>query len=152
MTVLIPVAQATATLQLAQTHVLKNLPVTSWNGGLEAELHLIGNRKTLAIVEFGETAVPTSPQLKITNDGSQTPVYLTLNAPSAFPSTFGDVDPSSVDDGEPYSTTAYSVVIDAALIAKGLQISVMLTSGGEKLYDLTGHVGCPSKFKLITIP
>ena len=39
------------------------------------DLHLVGNRTTLAIVEFGATPVPAVARLKISNDYLTAPVY-----------------------------------------------------------------------------
>jgi hypothetical protein len=150
--VTLPLVACMVTLKLAQTHVLETLPLKEWKmNDIDEELHLVGNRKTLAIVEFGEAAVPSSPQLKIANDGTSA-LNLPLDNPSEFPPTYGDANPNHVDDGHRYSTTAYSAVIDAALIAKGLQISIVLHDGSEKLYNLTGHIGCPTAFKIVTLP
>ena len=35
-----------------------------------------------------------------------------LTPPSQFPPTYGDADDASIDDGAPYSTTAWSALLD----------------------------------------
>ena len=72
----------------------------------------VGQRRTLAIVEYGDEPVPAQPQLKLTSEAHSQPVYVQLNGPSLFPPTAGDYDPTTLDDGAPYSTTAWSVVLE----------------------------------------
>ena len=149
-----PAAWATVKLKLAQTHVIETLPGRVWNTDkIDMELHLVGLRKTLAIVEYNEAAIPTVPRLKVSHAELAEPVIVTLNPPALFPPTLGDLNATSLDDGAPYSVTAYSVVLDAALIAQGLEIVIMMDGGGgEVLYNLTGHVGAPTKLTFYNLP
>ena len=76
-----------------------------------------------------------------------------LTPPSQFPPTYGDADDASIDDGAPYSTTAWSALLDGALIKQGLQIAIVMDeAGGAVRYNLTGYVGCPSRFKMVSLP
>ena len=78
---------------------------------------------------------------------------MTLNPPSAFPPTVGDVDNATLSDGAPYSTTAYSALIDGNLIRPQLQIVVEVRDdGGGKLFDLSGYVSCAADFTIFTMP
>ena len=128
---------------------------------MNQQLHLVGRRATLAIVEYGRASIPSDPRLLISNAliNASSPVVVHLLPPSSFPPTFGDVDPSTLDDGGPYSTTAYSALLDAALIEQGLTIAIPLSDGGEKVYSATAHtanerlrVGCPTRFKMYSLP
>ena len=128
---------------------------------MNRQLHLVGGRRTLAIVEFGRASIPSNPHLRIRNariNGSS-PVLVTLLPPSSFPPTYGDDDPSTLDDGGPYSTTAYSAVLDAALIEQGLSIAIPLNDGGEKVYSAMARapterlrIGCPTRYKIVSLP
>jgi hypothetical protein len=143
-------------LQLAQTHVIESLPKKVWKTEkMDQKLELVGSRKALAIVEFGSEPVPASPQLVVRNGPGTSDTIVPLNPPSAFPPTAGDVDPASLDDGAPYSATAYSALLDAPLVAPlpaHLEVYIALSGGGEKLYNLTGDVGCPTHMNVITLP
>ena len=150
-----PTDAAWVTLQLAQTHVIESLPAKVWNErSMDQELHLIGRRKALAIVEFGNATIPAFPRLRVTNDETGvSPVVLTMKPTSDLPPTAGDVDPTTLEDGSPYSSTAYSVIIPADLIVKGLTITIPLADGGsDRVYELGAHVGCPTVFKMVTLP
>ena len=142
-------------LRLAQTHVIATLPATVWKyASMDEELHLVGNRAALAIVEFGGADVPATPRLRFIHADIGAELTLDLDPPSSLPPTYGDDDPNSIDDGSPYSTTAYSVLIPAEHIAPRLTIWVKLDDdqGGDKLYNLSGHIGSPQPFRLITAP
>ena len=109
--------------------------------------------QALAIVEYGDAPVPTTPQLSITNDELTSAILVPLTPPSQFPPTYGDADDASIDDGAPYSTTAWSALLDGALIKQGLQIAIVMDeAGGAVRYNLTGYVGCPSRFKMVSLP
>ena len=157
-----PTDAAFVSLKLAQTHVLSTFPAKVWSArNMNEQLHLVGRRTTLAIVEFGQATIPSNPRLRISNrriSGSP-PVDIALQPPSSFPPTYGDDSTATLDDGGPYSTTAYSAVLDAVLIEQGLSIAIPLHDGGEKVYSATAHtptdrlrVGCPTRFKMVSLP
>ena len=151
-------------LKLAQTHVIEVLPERRWvqpqgclvsdsvGCTMDKRLHLVGSRAALAIVEFGTTPVPANPQLRVTNDELTVPTIIALKPPSAFPPTLGDSDSGSLRDGAPYSTTAYSALIDAELVRAGLTILVEVIPSAGRLYDLAGFVGAPSEYTIFSIP
>jgi hypothetical protein len=92
--------------------------------------------------------VPTNPELIFTNDnlnGSQ--MKLTLNDPSLLPKTHGHDDPMAV----PYSTSAYSVVLDAAYIVKGLKVFVKTDNLGNS-EEMLIPVGPAIAMKTYSIP
>jgi hypothetical protein len=77
-----PAAWATVKLKLAQTHVIETLPGRVWNTDkIDMELHLVGLRKTLAIVEYNEAAIPTVPRLKVSHAELAEPVIVTSTPP-----------------------------------------------------------------------
>ena len=126
---------------------------------MDERLHLVGRRKTLAIVEFGHATVPSSPRLRISNNHTTVPTDVALNPPSALPPTYDDADPATLDDGGPFSTTAYSVLLDADMIQQGLVVVIPLHDGSEKVYSADAHtltdrlrVGCPTHFKMVSLP
>lgn len=129
-------------------------PKTVWTGldwSPDQELHLVGRRAALALVEFGNASIPLAPQLRLTNNetGAASPIVIPLNR--SVPHTAGDLDDTTLNDGGPYSATAYSAIIPAQFVTQGLTITIPLADGGsDKAYELP--VGCPTPFKMISIP
>ena len=151
---------SSATLQLAQTHVF-DAPARQWAlNNKQQELHLVSLRKALAIVSYASTdEIPATPSLTLTYQAHPTnfrkPASTTINLlpPSDFPSTNGDLDPFSLDDGSKFTTTAYHVLIDADHILPGLQVSIERKTPLEAtLVNLTNFVGCPTPFKILVLP
>ena len=172
-------SHAAITLQLAQTHVFDapSKDFTTAEDGTTLEwdpplnLHLVGSRTALAIVEFGDVTNPTNPKLSIRNAHTSTPVEIALNDPTGLPATHGDdgsnqppgwgscetspspcraaYDAIAVDDGK-YSATAYSAKIPAELVKKGLHIQVV-HDGGSETWASDIPVGAPTKFEFKTL-
>ena len=153
------------TLQLAQSHVIPcdndtgNCARTWTGAGLKEEyatlnLHLVGLRKTLAIVDFnGADVEGKKPKITVANDDVTVPVEIPLAPPALLPETYGDVNDVDRMDGEPFSTTAYSAKIPARYIARGLAITVvydgqtMPAPAWNKLV-----VGSPTHFEIVSMP
>ena len=150
-------AAGAVTLQLAQSHVLP-APMRDFQGlnladGMDdLTLHLVGGRSVFAIVEFGDVT-PTNPQLSVYNDalGIGSATVIPLADPSHLPPTYGDANSSSVLDGVPFSTTAYSANISSSLVSKGLHITVSW-DGGSPLVFADIVVGAPTEWELISLP
>ena len=96
------------TLQLAQSHVFP-APNRTWtlddgynliDGYNDLDLHLVGARLALAIVEFGDVTNPTNPRLSITNDDVTVPVEIALRTPEHLPKTAGDDNATDLMGGE----------------------------------------------------
>ena len=152
-------AAAGVKVYLAQSHVLP-APARNFSGyGLasgmdDLTLHLVGNRKVFVIVEFElptGTAL-TNPRLSVYNDalGSGNATVIPLADPSYMPPTYGDRNSSSVLDGVPFSTTAYSANVSAALVSKGLHITVLWNSSSHVISDIM--IGAPTDWELYTLP
>jgi len=138
-----------SSLKIGQTYMFE-APKKVWykkSDDLYIDAHLSGNRSTLFVIEFGGS-VPTNPELIFTNDalaGNQ--MKLTLNDPSLLPKTHGHDDPMA----RPYSTTAYSVVLDAAYIVKGLKVFVKTDNLGNSA-EMSIPVGPVISMKTWSVP
>jgi hypothetical protein len=136
--------------KIGQTHMF-TAPMKKWyktSDEVNITAHLSGNRSTIFVIEFGSSVVPTNPELIFTNDnlnGSQ--MKLTLNDPSLLPKTHGHDDPMA----RSYSTTAYSVVLDAAYIVKGLSVFVKTDNLGNS-EEMLIPVGPVIAMKTYSIP
>jgi len=156
-------AAAGVTVYLAQSHVLP-APARTFTGyGLargmdDLTLHLVGNRAVFVIVEFATGVTPTNPRLSVYNDavGSGSATTIALAPPSSLPRTYGDADPTSVLDGVPFSTTAYSANVSKTLVSKGLHITVLSDASASStainhvISDLM--IGAPTEWELYTLP
>ena len=97
--------QGAVTLQLAQSHVF-TAPSRKWteynlvSGYNDLDLHLVGERLALAIVEFGSISNPTNPRLSITNDEITSPVAITLRTKEFLPKTYGDTNAADLNGEE----------------------------------------------------
>ena len=150
------VVRAEISLQLAQSHVF-TAPSKTWStaddgttleeNDPQLELHLVGLRKALAIVEFGDVSAPVNPKLSITNNDTVTPVVIDLEPPSELPPTYGDVNSTDAADGVPYSTTTYSAKIPAELVKPILNIKVVHGDGEKTWSDIP--VGAPTRLELV---
>ena len=150
---------------LAQTHVIEQLPsgrgpsgargCTWWNGRRSPSSSLATlspSRRSLAC------GSPTRPSRGPSGRaGAGVP---TLSPPPLSP-TLDDTKEDDPNDGDPYSTTAYSVLLEADLIKPELLIIVEIVDDHHprdadnfygKPFNLTGYVGAPSDFKLVSIP
>lgn len=144
------------TLQLAQTHAF-TAPKRTWESGYslqdgysDLDLHLVGSRKALAIIEFGDVT-PTNPRLSITHDASSAAYVIPLVGPDLLPKTYGDVNPTDAADGQPYSATAYSATIPAEYVQPGLDIAILDDVMAEtKFADIL--VGASTHFEIVSMP
>ena len=136
------------TLELAQTHVFP-APRREWkDAGLkpklaDVDLHLVGERDVLAIVEFGNQ-VTSSPKLFVSNDRTgANAVEVALRSPDHMSDTQGDAV-------ELYSHTAWTAKIPGELVTRGMQIFVEWAEGEKTWSDIT--VGAPTPFELVSLP
>ena len=142
-------ASAAVTLELAQTHVFP-APRREWkDAGLkpklaDVDLHLVGERDVLAIVEFGNQ-VTSSPKLFVSNDRTgANAVEVALRSPDHMPDTQGDAV-------ELYSHTAWTLKIPGELVTRGMQIFVEWAEGEKTWSDIT--VGAPTPVpSLVSLP
>ena len=141
-------ASAAVTLELAQTHVFP-APRREWkDAGLkpklaDVDLHLVGERDVLAIVEFGNQ-VTSSPKLFVSNDRTgANAAEVALRSPDHMPDTQGDAV-------ELYSHTAWTAKIPGELVTRGMQIFVEWAEGEKTWSDIT--VGAPTPFELVSLP
>ena len=109
------------------------------------DAHLSGNRSTLFVIEFSSGAV-TNPELVFTNDEVGSQWTHPLNDPLALPTTYGGDDPMA----RPYSTTAYSVVLDARYVSKGLSVIVKTDEGNSANTSI--RVGPVITMKTLSVP
>ena len=148
-------ARATPTLRLAQTHVI-DVPATTWpsvpvttTSGSDLEnlsLRLVGERETLALVEFGSgVPTPANARIEVRRDGTTAVTTIALRGPAYLPGTYET-------GGDAYSTTAYSCEIPAALVKKGLSITVKEDSVGTSATFASIQVGAPSYYRVVTLP
>lgn len=152
---------ATPTVKFAQTHVFE-APYKRWTAGQtggqnlkspydETELHLIGARPALVLVEFYDAGV-SEAKMRVTNAFDATGTDLTLDA--STPGTYGDDDATTMADGGPYSSTAYSAIVPGEYVKRGLSVEITWTSGGSpRTHAMTSiKVGAPTRFKIVTVP
>lgn len=114
-------------------------------------LHLVGERRALAVVEFGDVA-PVNPRLELTHAEMNETLTIALTPPTALPGTYGDEDAESAADGERYSTTAYSCVVDAVHVKRGLTITVKEDSAPTTRTFDGIVVGAPTRFEILSLP
>ena len=149
-------SNAEVALSVAQTHVFP-APSQLWPAFLRHDeasphsLHLVGSRSCLILVEFSGDHTPSSPGIVVTSNASSEVFTFELSPPSTLPPTYGDSDPASVDDGEPYSTTAYWHELDADLVQPGLVVEV-ISNGETAGPPFPVRVGAPTHMNLVTVP
>lgn len=142
-----PAPEAFVSMKVGQTAMFAP-PKKTWSlaNGRDYELHLIANRLTLVLVEFGVLRNPVNPRIYAVNDANVLGEEVLLRDPSFIPPTAGDVDPDDRMDGEPYSTTAFSAILDPRLIRKGLVITVRHDGGADVPFPVV--VGAEIDFRL----
>ena len=141
---------ALTSMKMGQTYLFE-APRRAWykkSDEVYIDAHLSGNRSTLFVVEFAAT--PTKPELVFSNaalrsTGSR--MKLTLASPSELPRTHGHGDAMA----RPYSTTAYSVVLDAAYVSKGLVVFVRTDNLGSSA-EMSIPVGPTISMKTFSVP
>ena len=145
-------------LRFAQTHVLAGNGEKTWTSGVEnapLTMHLVGNKKTLALVHLSGSSSanekPTSGTVTL-QDGS----VLTLQSSSTLPETFdtnGDVR-YAYERGRAMWVDVprekVQVGMSAAVKITATENDGLLASPLERTYAVT--VGAPNEFKIISIP
>lgn len=138
----------TIKLEFAQTHVIDGQNGKTWTSGVQdapLNLHLVGNKKTLAIVSVESPAA--TPNAGTLTFGSGT--ILTLQQDGTFPETFQDAT-------NKYSANAMWADIPEAEVVPGMSVTVAVTtvSSGSLPSSLTvtPTVGAPTAFKIISLP
>lgn len=123
-------------------------PKKTWSlgNGQDYELHLVADRITLVLVEFGPLENPINPRLYVVNEANVLGEEVALRDPSFLPQTAGDVDPNDRMDGEPYSTSAFSALLDRRFVQKGLVLTVRHDGGADVSFPVV--VGAEVDFKL----
>ena len=131
------------TLQLAQSHVFP-APNRTWtlndgynliDGYNDLDLHLVGARLALAIVEFGDVTNPTNPRLSITNDDVTVPIEITLRTPEHLPKTAGDENATDLMGGGLGDRGGFSLSTSHL----GRHVFFFFSSGYGHLNFLRGH-------------
>jgi hypothetical protein len=130
-------------LELAQTHVIPP-EGKSWTGSALAKynLHLVGNREALVLVEFVPSSPVTAPMIEAFV-GGQKLGEVALNAPSTLPNTEAS--------GPAYSTIAYSAKLEKTWIKPGLELRVK-AAGTNSSEARAVKVGAPAEFTMLTLP
>lgn len=138
---------ALTSMKIGQTYMFE-APNKAWyktSDEIYIDAHLSGNRSTLFVVEFAAT--PTNPELVFWNDElGSSKKKLTLNPPSELPQTHGHGDRMA----RPYSTTAYSVVLDSRYVSQGLTVVVNTASGSSA--EMSIPVGPVIAMKTLSVP
>jgi hypothetical protein len=130
-------------LEVAQTHVIPP-EGKSWAGDKLAKynLHLVGNREALVLVEFDPGSTVTNPMLEAFVAGQKLG-EVALNAPDTLPKTEAG--------GPAYSAVAYSAKLEKAWVKPGLELRVK-AAGTNSTVARAVKVGAPSEFTMLTLP
>ncbi len=133
-----------AKLELAQTHVIP-AEGKSWVGDKFAKynLHLIGNREALVLLDFDATSPALSNPMVEAFVSDQKLGEVTLNPVSALPATEAN--------GAAYSATAYSAKLNKAWVKPGLQLRVKAANTNPSELRAI-KVGAATEFKMFTLP
>jgi Peptidase M66 len=130
-------------LEVAQTHLIPPEGKT-WVGDKLAKynLHLVGNRDALVLVEFDPNQTVNKPMLEALVNGQKIG-EVALNAPNTLPGTEAN--------GPAYSSTAHWAKLEKTWIKPGLQLQLK----GENTNPSTPRavkVGAPADLRILTMP
>jgi hypothetical protein len=130
-------------LEVAQTHVIPPEGKT-WAGDKLAKynLHLVGRREALVLVEFDPKQTLIKPMLQASVNGLRLG-EVALNAPETLPKTEAD--------GPAYSSTAHWAKLEKSWIKPGLELSVKSEST-DTSQPRAVKVGAPAEFSISTLP
>jgi Peptidase M66 len=130
-------------LEVAQTHVIP-LEGKTWAGDKLAKynLHLVGRRDALVLVEFEPNQTLSKPMLEVSVNGQKLG-EVALNTPDTLPKTEAN--------GPAYSGTAFWAKLEKAWIKPGLELSVKSEST-EASQARAVKVGAPADFTISTLP
>ena len=130
-------------LEVAQTHVIAPEGKT-WTGANVAKynLHLVGSRDALVLVEFDPSQTISKPMLEASVKGQKLG-EVALNAPDTLPKTEAT--------GPAYSGTAFWVKLEKAWVKPGLELSIK-SAGTRASIPRTVKVGAPAEFSSLTLP
>jgi hypothetical protein len=130
-------------LEVAQTHVIP-LEGKTWVGDKLAKynLHLVGNRDALVLVEFDSSQTISKPRLEASVNGQKLD-EVALNAPETLPKTEAN--------GPAYSSTAFWAKLEKAWVKPGLELSVKSEST-QASKPRAVKVGASAEFSISTLP
>lgn len=129
------------TLELAQSHVLPEAGLSWTLSNASEELHLVGGRSALAVVELA-VGNAVNPRLEGRVAGIAVG-SVTLNPPSAFPET--------ESGGPAYATGRYSADIPSGWMVPGLELRAIANNYLAGEYHNT-NIGADSPMTLRTLP
>ena len=129
-------------LELAQTHLIPP-EGKSWSGSKLAKynLHLVGNREALVLVDFAATSVQ-NPVLEAFVAGQKLG-EVALNAPVSLPATEAN--------GTAYSSMAFWAKLEKAWIKPGLSLRLKGSNTNPSEAQAV-TVGAPAEFTSFTLP
>jgi hypothetical protein len=129
-------------LEVAQTHVIPPEGKT-WTGSkLANNLHLVGNREALVLVDFSIDGTVEKPILEAFVN-NQKLGEVALNSPNTLPPTEAN--------GPAYTGTAFWAKLEKAWIKPGLTLSVK-GSNTDSSAPRAVKVGAPAEFTILTLP
>jgi Peptidase M66 len=130
-------------LEVAQTHVIPPEGKT-WAGAnfTKYNLHLVGNRDALVLIEFDPNQTVSKPVLEASVNGQRLG-QVALNAP--------DTPLKTEANGPAYSGTAFWAKLEKAWIKPGLELSVKSEST-QASKPRAVKVGAPAEFTILTLP
>jgi len=132
-------------LEFAQSHVIGSSG-KSWSSqvdGAPIDLHLVGLKRTLAIVTLSGTTSAPSAGTYTTASGT-----FSLQPSSTFPDTYTGTAPAT----SKYSSVAMWADITPTDVVVGMYIRVDITSPVILTQTFTPVVGRPTDFEIISIP
>jgi Peptidase M66 len=130
-------------LEVAQTHVIPPEGKT-WTGDklTKYNLHLVGRREALVLVEFDPNQTVSKPMLEASVNGQKLG-QVALNAPDTLPKTEAN--------GPAYSSSALWAKLEKAWIKPGLELTFKSEST-QASQPRAVKVGAPAEFTILTLP
>jgi Peptidase M66 len=130
-------------LEVAQTHVIPPEGKT-WVGTNFAKynLHLVGSREALVLVEFDPSQTISKPTLEASINGQKLG-QVALNAPDTLPKTEAN--------GPAYSSTAFWAKLEKTWIKPGLEL-IVKSESTQASKPQAVKVGAPAEFTISTLP
>jgi Peptidase M66 len=130
-------------LEVAQTHVIPPEGKT-WAGANLAKynLHLVGNRDALVLIEFDPGQTIRKPVLEASVNGQRLG-QVALNAPDTLPKTEAN--------GPAYSSSAFWAKLEKSWIKPGLEL-IFKSESTQASQPRALNVGAPAEFTILTLP